>query len=83
MDDKTLIITTEDGKEIVVNILFTYHSDEYNKDYVVFEDKDGVTSASVYKDLGEGKGELSEIESDEEWNMLEELLNSEDEEEEE
>ncbi len=82
MDDKTLIITTSDGREIVVNILFTYHSDEYNRDYVVFEDKDGVASASVYKDLGEGKGELSEIESDEEWNMLEELLNSNEEEEE-
>ncbi len=81
MDDKTLIITTDDGKELIVNIVFTYHSDEYNKDYVVFEDKDGVTSAAIYHDLGEGRGELSEIETDEEWNMLEDLLNKDEEEE--
>ncbi len=75
MDDKTLIITTEDGKEIKCTILFTYHSDEYNKDYVVFVDENNVASAAIYNSNGDGKGELLEIKSEGEWNMLEKLLN--------
>lgn len=75
MDDKTLIITTEDGKEIKCTILFTYHSDEFNKDYVVFVDDKNVASAAIYNAKGDGKGELLEIKTDAEWNMLEKLLN--------
>lgn len=75
MDDKTLIITTEDGKEIKCTILFTYHSDEYNNDYVVFVDEHNVASAAIYNSQGDGKGELLEIKTEGEWNMLEKLLN--------
>ena len=36
MDDKTLVLTMEDGKEVTCDILFTYHSDQFEKDYVIF-----------------------------------------------
>jgi uncharacterized protein YrzB (UPF0473 family) len=73
--DKTLTIKTEDGKEILCDILFTYHSPEFNKDYIVFTSKaDGITSAAIYNSKGNGEGELVEIKSEEEWKMLEELL---------
>ena len=75
MEDKTLVITTEDGKEIKCTILFTNHSDEFNKDYVVFVDEKNVASAASYKDNGDGKGELEEIKTEAEWNYLEKLLN--------
>ena len=75
MEDNTLVITTEDGKEIRCQILFTTHSDEFNKDYVVFVDDKNVASAASYKDNGDGKGELEEIKTEEEWNYLEKLLN--------
>ena len=75
MNDNTLIITTEDGKEITCKILFTHHSDKFNKDYVVFVDDNNVASAAIYNDSDNGKGELIEIKTDAEWNMLEKLLN--------
>jgi uncharacterized protein YrzB (UPF0473 family) len=75
MKDNSLIITTEDGKQINCKILFTHHSDEFNKDYVVFVDENNVASAAIYNDSDDGKGELIEIKTDAEWNMLEKLLN--------
>lgn len=76
MEDRTLTITTEDGKEITCEILFTYHSDEFNKSYVIFQPKgiDEVSAAS-YIENGDGSGQLEKIENEEEWDMLEELLN--------
>ena len=37
--DKTMTVFDEDGKEVECEILFTYHSDEFNKDYVLFYKK--------------------------------------------
>jgi uncharacterized protein YrzB (UPF0473 family) len=56
--------------------ILTYHSDEFNKDYVVFQVRgEGSASAAIYHPEDNGKGSLERIESDEEWEMLEELLN--------
>lgn len=75
MEDNTLIINTEDGKEIRCTILFTHHSDEFNKDYVVFVDENNVCSAASYNALDNGKGSLEEIKTEAEWSLLERLLN--------
>lgn len=75
MDDRTLVLTTNDGKEITCDILFTYHSDEFNKDYVIFQPRgEEQLSAASYTEEGAGKGSLQGIETDEEWEMLEELV---------
>lgn len=76
MQDRTLTLIQDDGKEILCDILFTYHSEEFNKDYVVFQVRnEGNASAAIYHPEDNGKGSLERIESDEEWEMLEELLN--------
>ncbi|MBS1477410.1 MAG: hypothetical protein HP024_05690, partial [Acholeplasmatales bacterium] len=49
MEDRTLTITTDSGEEILCEILFTTHSKEFNKDYVVFVEKGTNTaSAAIY-----------------------------------
>ena len=80
LDENKMVITDEDGNEHLVEILFTYHSDQRNKDYVVFfEDEDSNdVMAMAYTD----DGELLPI-SDEEYSEIEEVLNAFDEDEEE
>lgn len=76
MDDRTLVLTMQDGKEITCDILFTYHSDQFNKDYVIFQPRgEKELSAASYVEEGNGNGSLQGIETDEEWAMLEELVN--------
>ncbi len=77
INDRTLTIIDENGKEVACEILFTFHSVEFNKNYVLFfakgADEKGENveiNAAVYND----DGELSAIETDEEWEMLEEIL---------
>ncbi len=75
MVDRTLTIQTDDGKEIICDILFTYFSEEFNKSYVVFSPRGlDEVSAAIYVEHGDGSGELTKIESEEEWDMLEDLL---------
>ncbi len=75
MEDRTITITTEDGKEVVCDILFTYHSDQFAKDYVVFVPRGtNEASAACYIEKGDGTGELQKVETEEEWQMLEGLL---------
>ncbi len=76
MEDRTITLTTEDGKEIVCDILFTYHSDQFKKDYVIFVPRGAnEASAASYIEKSDGAGELQKIETEEEWQMLEDLLN--------
>ncbi len=74
-NERLLTITTEDGSEILCEILFTHHSEDFNKDYVVFtEQGTNNASAAIYVPTADGNGRLEEIKSEEEWAMLEELL---------
>lgn len=76
MQDRTLTLVQEDGKEIICDILFTYHWDKLNKDYVVFQVRGAnEVSAAVYFPKENGEGHLERVETEEEWTMLEELLN--------
>ena len=34
--NNVLLITTNDGEQLVFKVLFTYHSENFNKDYAVF-----------------------------------------------
>lgn len=56
-------------------ILFTFDSEDYGRQYVVFQDPDGEETeifASAYTD----EGDLMPIESEEEWEMVEEVINT-------
>jgi len=81
-----LTVIDEEGQEIECEILFTFDSPEYKKDYVVYMpigdeyiDEDGfpeihVSSYTASED-GEGGG-LEPIEDEAEWDMVEEVVAS-------
>ena len=74
MDEKQITIMDESGNERVMVILFTYEHDERKKKYVFMYDKKNPDDviAMEYND----KGELFEIESDEEYEEVEEVFNA-------
>ncbi len=74
MDEKQITIMDEKGNERVMEILFTYEHDERKKKYVFLYEKDKPDDviAMEYND----KGELFEIESDEEYEEVEEVFNA-------
>ena len=75
MQDRTITLVQEDGKEIVCDILFTYFAEEFEKNYVVFQVREtGEVSAATYDPTDGKEGRLGRVETDEEWALLEELL---------
>lgn len=76
MTDRTLTLIQDDGTEILCDILFTYFYEKTNKNYVVFQVRNSdEVSAAVYFPENGASGRLEKIETEEEWNMLEDLLN--------
>lgn len=73
MKENELIIVSDD-KEEKVTILFTFK--EKNKNYVVFEfDESEEVSAAIYEPLESGEvGTLSDITTDEEWDLVEKIF---------
>ena len=79
-----LTFIDEQGNEVLCEILFTFNSEEFNKNYVLFypvgsEDEDGnieVMAASYVEGEDGTCGELQDITSDEEWALIEEMLES-------
>ena len=73
LESKSLFVKDETGKEVEMEILFTFDDDQKNKKYVVFtnpaDDNDEVF-ASCYDE----EGNLLPIDTDEEWAMVEEVL---------
>lgn len=70
----------ENGNEVVYDVLFTFESDETNKNYIVYTDnkKDEVTGnievyASIY-DPNDPKSKLEAIETEKEWKVIETIL---------
>ena len=74
IDDKQMVIKDDQGNEHLVEILFTYEHDERKKKYVFFYEKNNPEEviAMEYTD----DGELLEIESDEEYEEVEEVFNT-------
>lgn len=75
MKENQIALITEDGQEELADILFTH--EENDNTYVVFElVESGEVSAAIYIDGADGTGEILDIETDEEWDMLDKLLDS-------
>jgi uncharacterized protein YrzB (UPF0473 family) len=84
-DEKHITVVDEEGNEQLCEVLFTFDSDEFGKSYVLYypvgaeeDDEDDIeihASAFIPKEDGED-GELMPIETDEEWDMIEEVLNT-------
>ncbi len=76
--DETFVIQTEDGKEVECTIVDTFYNEEFGKGYVIYVDgskneegKENVF-ASCY-DI-EYPNDLQDIETDEEWEMIQQVL---------
>jgi len=74
--DNKFELTLEDGKVVQAEIIFTHYSEKFKKNYVVFlPEGDEQFSAACYLEEDKANGELLPIETDEEWALLEDLLN--------
>ncbi|MDF2945588.1 MAG: hypothetical protein K0S51_267 [Bacillales bacterium] len=82
--EKHITLVDENGNETLCEILFTFDSEEFKKSYVVYypvgsEDEEGEIEihASSFTPAEDGTdGELQPIETDEEWDMVEEMINT-------
>ena len=80
MKKNSFSMIDENGNEVVYDVLFTFESDETNKNYIVYTDnkKDEVTGnievyASIY-DPNDPKSKLEAIETEKEWKVIETIL---------
>lgn len=84
-DERLITVIDEDGNEQLCEVIHTFDSEKFGKSYVLYtlvgaeEDEDGqieVFASSFIPGEDGGEGELFPIETEEEWDMIEEVLNS-------
>ncbi|RFU65805.1 DUF1292 domain-containing protein [Peribacillus glennii] len=79
-----ITIVDENGNEQLCEVLFTFDSDKFNKSYVLYypissdaDDEEIEIHASSFTPSEDNEdGELEPIETEEEWDMIEEMLNT-------
>lgn len=79
MDAETMVVVDEQGNEQVYEIVLTFKNDEFKKSYVIYKlpgDENDEVFASSFDDQATDGGDLLPIETDKEWDMIEEVLNS-------
>ena len=77
-NNKFTVIDNE-GKEVECEVLFTFESDETNKNYIVYTDntKDEIGNIKVYASIFDPNSDttkLEPIETEKEWNIIENIL---------
>ena len=78
LNDNQLLVVDENGNETLCEIIFTFESEATGKKYVVFQPVDnetGEVSAASYIEKENGEGSLEPIETDEEWDLIQDALN--------
>lgn len=80
-EDEFITLVDPEGNEELYQILLTFESDEFEKSYVLVypagkaDDEEVEIFAFAYEDTDEGlEGQLEDIETEEEWDMIEEVL---------
>ncbi len=81
MKKNTFSMLDENGNEVVYDVLFTFESEETNKNYIVYTDnsKDEHGNVQVFAstyDPEDPKGKLEAIETDKEWKIIETILDT-------
>jgi uncharacterized protein YrzB (UPF0473 family) len=80
-----ITVVDDNGNEQLCEVLFTFESEDFGKSYVLYypigadenEEEEIEIHASAFTPSEEGEdGELMPIETDEEWAMIEEMLNT-------
>lgn len=83
--EKQITVIDENGNEQLCEVLFTFESEEFNKSYVLYypigadndDDEEMEIHASSFSPSADGEdGELEPIETEEEWDLIEEMLNT-------
>ena len=75
LDSNSLYVKDENGNEKRMTILFTFDNEVTKKQYVVFQDP-VQDEDEVYASAYDENGQLLPIETDEEWEMVEEVINT-------
>ena len=75
LDSNSLYVKDENGNEKRMTILFTFDNEVTKKQYVVFQDPEQ-DEDEVYDSAYDENGQLLPIETDEEWEMVEEVINT-------
>jgi len=75
MDDK-ILVTKEDGSEVELTILLTFENKELGYSYVLYYDENDESGEVLPFRYNEETHELSELETEEEWEMANEVLQS-------
>lgn len=81
MKKNTFTLIDENGKEVEYDVLFTFESEETNKNYIVYTDqtKDDVGNIQVYAsiyDPDNPNSKLDPIETEKEWKVIETILST-------
>ena len=76
-----IIIKNENNEEIECDVLFTFDNNETEKSYIVYTDntKDELGNIKVYANTyndNDEEGILGNIETEEEWNIIEQIFSS-------
>jgi uncharacterized protein YrzB (UPF0473 family) len=83
--EKQITVIDENGNEQLCEVLFTFESEEFKKSYVLYyplgaeeDDSEEIEiHASSFNPNSDGEdGELEPIETEEEWDLIEEMLNT-------
>ena len=77
-NETQMVVADNEGKEHLMQILFTYENEERNANYVFFYDtEDKEENVIVMRYIGDlANGELEPIEDDEEYDEVEEVFNA-------
>ena len=82
--ENNITIVDENGNEQLCEILFTFDSEKFNKSYVLYypisdtddEEEIEIHASSFTPSEDNQDGELAPIETEEEWDLVEEMLNT-------
>ncbi len=81
MKKNTFTMLDENGNEVVYDVLFTFESEETNKNYIVYtnNNKDETGNIEVYAsiyDPNDPKSKLEAITTEKEWKVIETILDT-------
>ena len=78
-EKNNITVLDDEGNEVVCEVLFTFDSEETKKSYIVYTDNttDDEGNTKVYASIfnpNDEKTELTPIETDREWKIIETIL---------
>ncbi|MDO5003039.1 MAG: DUF1292 domain-containing protein [bacterium] len=81
MKKNSFTLIDENGNEVEYDVLFTFESEETNKNYIVYTDqtKDDAGNIQVYAsiyDPNDPNSKLEPITTDKEWKVIETILST-------